>query len=390
MRDRNPSKRTLLTSMLATVAATACAGTLVAGGLEPMNRLGRTLGHGWGDGYHARESSGPRPGADLPPRSHSKRFDGQPMHGQFCAHRTASNYYNHIDAGQMGRANHMGLFGCGHHGCDASSCDGCDGMKHTPVDYGRSLTYVSRQRGTSRRGCDSPTCDAPGCDGQYCGAAFSSIQHHGAGMTMPPPYMMQSIPRPTSLPPVSTVPTPAYIQPPRRSSNQQPSKLPNTTPSAQPNPGPLPVQIPSPGQSVSPTPSQPIAPARSTPPTNSIEELSSPSDVTPDSTAPLQLPDVGSSEDESDDLLFEDLDSMETLPPPRDTLPPPRGHVETLPAPNPDRVPASAAETIPAPAPDPIRTTPVEPPRRVAPDDANLLDSSEDLDSNLLGDVPND
>ncbi len=34
---------------------------------RPLQRLGRCLGVGWGDGYHACDSSGCRPGADLPP-----------------------------------------------------------------------------------------------------------------------------------------------------------------------------------------------------------------------------------------------------------------------------------------------------------------------------------
>ncbi len=49
---------------------------------EPLTRMGRTLGLGWGDGYHACDRDCRLPTADLPPRSYAAGHALHPHYGQ--------------------------------------------------------------------------------------------------------------------------------------------------------------------------------------------------------------------------------------------------------------------------------------------------------------------
>lgn len=50
--------------------------------LEPLSRVGRALGLGWGDGYHACDRDCRLPTADLPPRSYAASHALHPHYGQ--------------------------------------------------------------------------------------------------------------------------------------------------------------------------------------------------------------------------------------------------------------------------------------------------------------------
>lgn len=84
----------------ATLASTASPIAMVAG--EPVQRLGRTWGVGWGDGYHACNDSGLRLLDDLPPRSYSVSQRHRHAHGVGMRHSTGATYYDHFDAHQSG------------------------------------------------------------------------------------------------------------------------------------------------------------------------------------------------------------------------------------------------------------------------------------------------
>ncbi len=71
----------------------------------PINQLGRIVGAGWGDGYHACQTSGLRLGADLPPRSYSQRATGRSTQGAHWQAGGVANFYDDFDAGS-GRAVH--------------------------------------------------------------------------------------------------------------------------------------------------------------------------------------------------------------------------------------------------------------------------------------------
>lgn len=86
------------------------------------DRFGRLVGVGWGDGYHACESSGLRIGADLPPRSYAHRRDHRhPRLARAAAGlgRTTATFYDRFDAAR--RRDH----GAGDSCCDhlAASSD---------------------------------------------------------------------------------------------------------------------------------------------------------------------------------------------------------------------------------------------------------------------------
>ncbi|MDA8744136.1 hypothetical protein N9N28_05840 [Rubripirellula amarantea] len=70
----NRNRRRLLASTLAALCFSSgnyvsAEGLIVGIGKEPIDRTGRYLGIGWGDGYHACDGSGARPCSDLPPVS---------------------------------------------------------------------------------------------------------------------------------------------------------------------------------------------------------------------------------------------------------------------------------------------------------------------------------
>ncbi len=76
----------LATTGLAVTSWATLGAVAVAQHPEPMTKLGRITGAGYGDGYHACKSSGHRLLADLPPTSYANRIDVAKMrlaaHGQ--------------------------------------------------------------------------------------------------------------------------------------------------------------------------------------------------------------------------------------------------------------------------------------------------------------------
>ena len=113
-------------------------------GFSPLNRLGRVLGCGWGDGYHACSGSGCRPLANLPPKSYYDMYKG-------CARCAAGNCTD---------PSHLSNWMSRGKGCDSGSCD----------SHGRDL--VSRDL----------LADAGGCDGGACDSANPSNAWNGLGL----------------------------------------------------------------------------------------------------------------------------------------------------------------------------------------------------------------
>jgi hypothetical protein len=67
---------------------------------EPINRLGRILGQGYSDGYHACQSTGTRLLADLPAKSYTHRGAATPSPSAKRFHQRADSfatYYDHFD-----------------------------------------------------------------------------------------------------------------------------------------------------------------------------------------------------------------------------------------------------------------------------------------------------
>lgn len=122
---------------------------------RPVERLGRWSGYGWGDGYHACESSGFRLVADLPPRSFSSTF----------GHKT----------------NKCGNKSCGHHGCN-----GCGG------------TFYHRFDAANAAMCDQSPCDGLGCDAAY---GFQAM--HGDSLLSAADEDFAALPTPSALPDVT-------------------------------------------------------------------------------------------------------------------------------------------------------------------------------------------
>ncbi|NND96874.1 MAG: hypothetical protein HKN47_06040, partial [Pirellulaceae bacterium] len=71
---RTKKKKTprCLLAVLAAVTVVSQAGNTLA--IEPLQRIGRTYGFGWGDGYHACQKSKMGPMADRPPRSYADLY----------------------------------------------------------------------------------------------------------------------------------------------------------------------------------------------------------------------------------------------------------------------------------------------------------------------------
>lgn len=93
---------------------------------QPLERVGRLCGIGWGDGYHACSSSGFRPFADLPPKTYATTYGAKPHLKRRLADRIGATYYDLFDAAkaQCGKAP----------GCDSAPCDACDcGPAATPL-----------------------------------------------------------------------------------------------------------------------------------------------------------------------------------------------------------------------------------------------------------------
>lgn len=98
MTSRLMKRRLIAVAAAAVVAASGSATSFAAEVHGSVNQLGRLFGAGWGDGYHACESSGFRLGADLPPKSYSQRNRGPSR-----IKRAAQTFYDHFDAGRSYR-----------------------------------------------------------------------------------------------------------------------------------------------------------------------------------------------------------------------------------------------------------------------------------------------
>ena len=323
MQIQTKQKRAQLASLLATIATTTFAATLFAtsiqaGGFEPIQRLGRNCGFGWGDGYHACKSSGCRPGADLPPRSYSKQFSGGCLPGSLCA---SKSFYDQFDAGA-----NLARRGCDHYGCDAGANAGSD--------YGFSNTYVVANRSQSHSNCDSASCDDPSCDHMGCdGSAAAYVPAAASGgqaWTPPAAYAAPASNANVGSPPAASINVPAE------------------TPSyAQPMTQPTPAQV---------WPSERNLESSSSAVNISNEDAdattSSPSD------RKLTLPEPGFSENESSESEFNG-----ELPAPGQ-LPQQLPSIESIPAPTPDSTPDAGSQ------PNPTANPPM--PESMGPLDASL------------------
>ena len=110
-------------SFIAVTMMLSCTSMAMAQMPRPIQRLGRLHGVGWGDGYHACQSSGVRPLADLPARSQVRAKGGPLM-----------TFYDQFDA-----ANSKAKGSCsGCSSCDFGGCNCDDAPTWSPSD--RSVT----------------------------------------------------------------------------------------------------------------------------------------------------------------------------------------------------------------------------------------------------------
>lgn len=91
----------------------------VAGADHPasINRVGRWLGVGWGDGYHVCRDGGHRPGADLPPESFPDKFGAKKASAGGCQVAGGCKVY------PAGTALPYSCDATGAVSCDAGCCD---------------------------------------------------------------------------------------------------------------------------------------------------------------------------------------------------------------------------------------------------------------------------
>ncbi len=144
------------------IATTFVASTLVyaptgeAGGIEPVQRLGRLLGVGWGDGYHSCADSGFRPGANMPPRSYHKQFNHQPSCGGFGLNGTVDGhtFYDHFDSASRCQS------------CRGAGCQRC-GTARQEMQGGYHSNGAASRTSQSYRAASS--CQDGGCDSIYGG-----------------------------------------------------------------------------------------------------------------------------------------------------------------------------------------------------------------------------
>lgn len=154
-----------IAALLAACLAGFTSSAVAAGGIEPIQRLGRCLGVGWGDGYHACASSGCRPGADLPPRSYASQFNNQQLAGSIVSGKIVSGctFYDAFDA-------------AGHCQCRGAGCETCRPPKGGGCFRGDC--------GRRARSCDGGCCDG-GCDGCCDGVCAAEIDHTGRQVSEP-------------------------------------------------------------------------------------------------------------------------------------------------------------------------------------------------------------
>lgn len=106
---------------------------------KPLDRTGRVLGFGWGDGYHTCTDSKIRLGANLPPKSFTAghRFQHATARNGLIR-QVGSTFYDQFDA-----SNGRSCDGCGPQACD-----------------GAPITWIHGSHVT--RGCDAGCDAAPG------------------------------------------------------------------------------------------------------------------------------------------------------------------------------------------------------------------------------------
>ncbi|MEM8671214.1 MAG: hypothetical protein AAGG48_27075 [Planctomycetota bacterium] len=168
-RKRRRSKLRWVCAAIAIGCCPAFTSTVLA--QTHVQRLGRLSGFGWGDGYHASQSSGTRPWADLPPRLPAPKRHGLPMPGKMAG-QMGSTFYDHFDAGARVHPTFQSPFhsfnGSGG-ACDTKTCDTktCDTAP-----------------------CDTAPCDAPSCDtAPFDAPAFDSGPMQINEMSAPPEIM---------------------------------------------------------------------------------------------------------------------------------------------------------------------------------------------------------
>ena len=118
-----------------------------------LQRWGRLIGMGWGDGYHACRDGGFRPGADLPPQGYYEQF-GPKQQKQACA------ACNNIYGSQYGLAV---THSCDEGNCDAScdngACDNgaCDQTNSFPMSQTIQLDSNDMSSGEPTPAAPTPT-----------------------------------------------------------------------------------------------------------------------------------------------------------------------------------------------------------------------------------------
>lgn len=162
---------------------------------RPVERFGRWSGSGWGDGYHACESSGLRIAADLPPRTFSSTFGhsakqcGNKACGQGGCSGCRTTFYDRFDAANAAM-------------CDQTSCDGvgCDGVYGFQATHGESLLTAT--------GDHSAVVPTP----PELNEMPVSEAHSTSGVTSTPSRIASNQPSPTSQ---QTLVLPVNVQPSR-------------------------------------------------------------------------------------------------------------------------------------------------------------------------------
>ncbi|TWU67025.1 hypothetical protein V7x_25970 [Crateriforma conspicua] len=175
--------------VMAILAAAATVGLTVAaaGYPETFQRWQRAQGCGWGDGYHACQSSGVRPLADMPPRSYSSLY-GSPL----------DRFRGCADGQCGGQWFQRGLCATGQCGC------GRCGDRVPAISFYDLFD--------SSTGCDScgpalqPSLGTSSCQCGSCGMPTDPSVMHDSGQMMPSPAPAPSTPwngdEATLLPPV--------------------------------------------------------------------------------------------------------------------------------------------------------------------------------------------
>ena len=139
MSATNSKRFTFKRAISGAIAATVigCGSFAFADTPQPVQRLGRLVGAGWGDGYHACDSSGIRPCADLPPKSYYQRFEQSCSTSRNTKIRSAAGNALGGAIGKLyGASSVRATAGCDGGGCDNASCDGvsCNGVSRHATD----------------------------------------------------------------------------------------------------------------------------------------------------------------------------------------------------------------------------------------------------------------